>query len=198
MAAHPEIGPSVKGTLFGAVVSDLKALIEKGAIARDEIERALPDDVLAFLDAPVVDSEWYPVAVFGRLIDLLWEHQGNREPEFMVSAGRVSAEQLVNAGSYTALNTKADRWGGTVLHAMTTVAGALYNFMTWRPLLTSDPRQFSIEVTGATDWPECLRYASEGFIAFLSERASGMREARVQSARQTPDRIVFQVEIGQR
>jgi hypothetical protein len=78
---------------------------------------------------------------------------------------------------------------------MTTVSGALYNFMEWRPVLTSDPRLFSLEVTEATEWPECLRLATEGFIQFLAERAAEGRPVQVRSERATPDRIVFFVEV---
>jgi hypothetical protein len=191
----PADGPSVKGTLFLSVVSDIRKLVDTCAISRDELERALPDEALVWVDQEILRDQWYPVRAFGRLVDFVWEHQGDREPEFMVRAGRTSAEEMVRAGVYSALQSRAQNWGGNIIHVMTTVSGALYNFMEWRPVLTSDPRLFSLEVTEATEWPECLRLATEGFIQFLAERAAEGRPVQVRSERATPDRIVFFVEV---
>ena len=122
-------GPAVKGTLFLGVVNDIRKLVDTGAISRDELERALPDEALVWVDREILNDQWYPVRAFGRLVEFVWEHQGDREPEYMVRAGRTSAEEMVRAGAYSALQSRAQNWGGSIIHVMTTVSGALYNFM---------------------------------------------------------------------
>lgn len=195
MTENPAQGPSVRGTLVAGAVNDIRKLLDRGAIARDQLQRALPDEALQLIDDEIHLDQWYPVHSFGRLVDFLWEHEGDREREFMVRAGRASAEELVQSGVYSALQSTARQWGSNIIHVMTTVSGALYNFMQWRPMLSSDPRLFALEVSEATDWPDCLRLGTEGFIQYLAERAVGGHEVRVSSERRSPDRIVFNVEV---
>lgn len=193
MSEPPETVPSVRGTLFAGALERIRSLLDRGALSRGELQAALREDLDA-LDEAVDPSGWYSFGVFASLVELQWELVGERAPEFMIAAGRRTAARLMDAGAYVALQARPQHWGTNLAHVLTSVSRRLCNFTDWRAVLSSDPARFTIEVGGVAQWPESLRYASEGFIACVSRRASGAERVRVTSSRPTPDRVVFQVE----
>lgn len=187
--------PSVRGTLLKGAVDDLHYLIDAGRVDRSALAKALPAADLELLDEEIATATWYPMGAFARLVQFLWEHEGDRRPEFMVDSGRRSAQKLIQSRAHAALLAKRDKWGKSLVHVMTTASAALYNFMRWTPILSSDARVFSIEVTGAEAWPDSLRYGTEGFIQVLTEHSGEGGRALVSSERRSPDRVLFQVRV---
>ena len=92
--------PSIKGSAFQSVVSDLVGLIEAGRISRETAEARLEADDLRLLDDKILPGVWYPIASYRRMTELLWEVEGNRAPAYLMARGARSAERLFEAGLY--------------------------------------------------------------------------------------------------
>jgi hypothetical protein len=187
-------GKSVKGSLIAGVVEDLHRLIERGVLDRDELEARLEPADLAQVDDKILVGAWYPVGAMGRILDLVWEEEAQRRPESLRERGRRAATQLAESGLYRQVQASRSRQGQEFGRMLTSLAGAMFNFMRWSYESDDGGRTSRIVVVEATGWPEVLRIATEGFIETLVAAAGG-RAVRVTSERPTPDRVVFDVRV---
>lgn len=185
---------SVKGGLLAGVVQDLQRLVEQGKLDRDELEARLEAGDLAILDEKLLVGAWYPVDAMGRLFDLLWEESAQRRPEAARERGRRTATQLAESGLYRQVQVSRSREGKEFGRILTSIAGAMFNFMRWDYQSDDGGRTSRVVVSDAADWPEVMRIACEGFIETLVAAAGG-RAVRVTSERPTPDRVVFDVRV---
>jgi hypothetical protein len=182
--------PSVKGSLFFIAQANLLGLIEQGKISREELEVRLTPEQLEFVDAKVQVALWYPVDAFNAFLRITTVIGDRASPEALAATGRLSAEQLAESGLYPQLAKGAGGRSEGAGRRLVTLASAFYNFMHWEYIAGEDRSHFTIDVTGATDWCEELRYISEGFIEVVSARSMG-RPVDVTSERPTPDHVIF-------
>jgi hypothetical protein len=63
--------PSVKGSVFIAIVEDVHKLLAANRVKREELGRWLQPKDLSLLDSPILAHEWYDVRVYARLSELL-------------------------------------------------------------------------------------------------------------------------------
>ena len=197
--------PSVKGSVFIAIVEDVQKLLAAKRVKRDELNRWLQPKDVALLDSPVLAHEWYDVRVYARLSELLRDVEGGGRNEYLQKRGERTAKRLLDAGLYSQLDfLQTASFGrqsnaqerhaalGRDLARTTTLSAAILNFGRWaaKPDPTN-PRRWVMEVTGARDFPDPLAWASCGFSNELS---------RVQNQpdlwtweRPEPDRIVFRM-----
>ena len=170
--------PSVKGSVFASVVEDVRKLIERGGITRDEAARRLTADDLRLLHAEIYVSHWYDIRSYARLSELLRDTEGEGSNEFLRQKGRETARRLLGAGLYAQLEylqragvakakDPAARFEafGRDLRLLTTLSGSILNFSRWIPM--PDPAQagrYVIQVSDAKDMPEALCWRSDGFV----------------------------------
>jgi hypothetical protein len=86
--------PSIKGTAFQAVAMDLAKWVRDGRITRESVEARLEADDLRVLDDKILPGLWYPLACYRRMTELLWEIEGNRDPDYLLARGARAAERL--------------------------------------------------------------------------------------------------------
>jgi hypothetical protein len=193
--------PSIKGTAFQAVAMDLARLVESGRIAREALEARLEKEDLTVLDDKVLPGLWYPLAMYRRMTELLWESEGLRDPAYLIARGARSAERLFEAGLYQQMRRgeemgaekrqRGEAWSEFDGNLMTSLAGAIFNVSRWRyRQVAGDPDTRQIEVCEAAELPEVSRLAAQGFIEYMASRLTGSA-IRVTSERPTPDRMVF-------
>ncbi len=198
--------PSVKGSVFIAIVEDVQKLLAAKRLKREELTRWLQPKDVALLDAPVHAHEWYDVRVYERMSELLRDVEGGGRNEYLQKRGERTARRLLDAGLYSQLDflqtaTFGRRSGGSKdryealgrdLARTTTLSAAILNFGHWAAKPDpKNPRRWIMEVTGAREFPDPLAWASCGFTNELS---------RVQNQpdlwtweRPEPDRIVFRM-----
>lgn len=170
--------PSVKGSVFGAVVEAVHKLFADGATSRDRASHWLQPGDFALLDAPISIAGWYDVGAFTRMSELLRDVAGNGSNEYLRRLGRESARRLRDAGIYSQLgyldNTRVsqerDRQArfeafGRDLARLTTLSGSIYNFGKWS--IEADPEhplRYVIAVSDAAPFSDAICWRAEGFI----------------------------------
>src|SRR5215472_17866560 len=97
------VPPSIKGTAFANVVSELHELVAAGKVTREVLARRLDPSDLAIIDQPIQPSGWYEIRLYGELATLMEEVAGG--PDFSRQRGARSAGFLQEfRGPRTALS----------------------------------------------------------------------------------------------
>jgi hypothetical protein len=179
------VPPSIKGTAFANVVSELHELVAAGKVTREVLARRLDPNDLAIIDQPIQPSGWYEIRLYGELATLMEEVAGG--PDFSRQRGARSAEFLLKAGIYqqleyvrtggARLERHSDAEGrftafGRDLRLITTFASSMHNHSRWE--VKVDPEhndRWMIEVTEASAFPDAFIRGNEGFINRMSAEA---------------------------
>lgn len=192
--------PEVKGIILVGVVDDLLRLKGAGEIDDTDLEARLEASDLALLDEKVDPARWYPVASYERMVELLYDVEGGRDPAYLRRRGEASAQRLVAAGVYQQLNAlesgaKADSRAefGRRVRISASLQGAMLRLGEWKVLDDPDHAgRVLIEVTDAAAFPEVMRIALEGFVTAASQVAGS--DIRWYSERPSPSRILLRMD----
>ncbi len=183
--------PSIKATGFQTAADDLKVHLDSGRLPRAEVEARLDPEDLRYLDKQLAASTWVPIATYRRVVELLIELEADGNPElYLHGRGVRSAVRLHKIGVYRQFEASVDTWGARVGKIATTMAAVIYNFTRWTFENGGTIGDFKIIVDEARDFPEIARLTTQGFIEYTSKAVSG-GDARVTSARVTPDQVVY-------
>ena len=197
--------PSIKGSIFARGTEDVLKLVADGRLARRELERRLSGEDLAVLEQPVVPAAWYDMKVYGRLLDLLREVEGNGQDEYLRRRGAKSAEVLIAAGFYQQmeyLNRTEVRQHrdpalrfqafGRDLRLLTSLHGSILNFAQQTARVDPDRAdRYIIEFTDAGPMPEPLCWTTDGFINRMASKHGHADLWRWE--RPTPERVVYRM-----
>jgi len=169
--------PSIKGSVFAALVEDIHKLVASNRLKKDELTRWLKPKDLGYLEAPVQPFEWYDIRSYARMSDLLRDVEGGGSNEYLRKRGARNAKRLLEAGLYQQLEythrtlfvRESDKEArflafGRDLVRLTTISASILNF--GRTVHKPDPdrkMRWLIEVSQAKEYPEPLVYASDGF-----------------------------------
>jgi hypothetical protein len=196
--------PSVKGLLVGGVVVNLQRLRESGRLAADACEARLSRAALHLLEEKIDPSRWYPLAEYAELVDLLWDHEAARDPEYMREKGRAWAKKLYDAHRYQQLEY-ADASAGAIGspeeavrqgRLIASLIGTFWSFVEAEVDLDPErPHTLRLVLSGrlARLFPEANRFTTEGFLNHMVERTGGRH--RSTSERPAPDRLEFRLEL---
>jgi len=183
--------PSVKATAFQSAIDDVNRLVSAGKISRAELERRLDPSDLPYLGKALAPSSWVPLATSTRVLQLLFELEGNGDAEsYMRERGRLSAERIHQMGLYPQFDAAADSSGERAGKIAVTLCAVILNFTRWA-FEKGDGGSFRIVVDDAREMPEFNRLTGEGFIEHLVSNMPGARKMSLRSERVTPDRIVY-------
>jgi hypothetical protein len=182
----------VKGSAIESVVADVQRLVAEGRLSRDVLDARLEREDLELLEHKIVPALWYPIGSYGRLMELLFEHEGRRSHEYLVERGRRAAERIRASGLYAQLKGDWSGWGQRIGHVLVSLGPAMYKDTRWRFEWlgeTSAGGSFLIELEVPAEFPDVCRWPTQGFIEQLARlRLEGIR---VSSDRPSPTRIVF-------
>jgi len=62
-------------------------LVQREAISKEELERRLTPAARALLERPIAPALWYDIGAVTQLVLLLWEIEGDRDPEYLLKRG---------------------------------------------------------------------------------------------------------------
>jgi hypothetical protein len=197
--------PSIKGSVFAGVVEEVKKLLASGGASRAQAARWLVPGDFALLEAPVVITDWYEIAAYTRMNELLRELVGEGSNEYLRQHGRQTARRLLEAGLYSQLEylhrtelanavdgpSRVSAFGRD-LRLLATISGSILSFSRWT--VHPDPEEsarYVIDVTEALDLPDILAWRSDGFV---NEMATQHGEPDLwRWERVAPDHIVFRM-----
>ena len=184
--------PSIKGTTLAYAHADLNRLLAEGRLTREAAEVRLRAEDLALLDEKLTPTSWYPIASYGRIVELLAdvERPGDTEAH-LLSRGANAAEKLTNSGIYQQLEASSAQLGPRVGKIVITVASLIYNFGRWEFEVGERSGEFRITVHECRDLPEVSRFTTQGFIESVSCKVAGF-PTRLTSHRPRPDHVIFE------
>ncbi|MFI5314736.1 MAG: hypothetical protein ACHQ6T_03475 [Myxococcota bacterium] len=195
--------PSIKGSVFSALVEDINKLLAGKRLKQEELARWLNPKDLQVLAAPVQPFEWYDIRSYARMSELLRDVEGGGSNEYLRKRGARNAKRLLEAGLYQQLeytqrtlfaqesekNARFEAFGRD-LGRLTTISASILNF--GRTTHKPDPdrkMRWLLEITQAKAYPETLVWASDGF---TNEMARQHNTPDLWAwERPEPDRIVW-------
>lgn len=190
--------PCVKGSLLVGAAVAVRRRSQRGEIGEEQLAKLSPE-ALELIDAEIALARWYPVRLMEELVDLDWAFAG-RDPEYQRQAGRRTAGHFAKTGLYQQVEyARSNRGAKTQRDVLRqsrmvcTITSTLYDFIEARAELVGKDR-LQVVFENARHFPEALRYSTEGFLDEITQRTT----RRWSSARPTPDRIVFGLEIRPR
>jgi hypothetical protein len=185
--------PSIKGTAFQSVLEDVSKALKNGRIETSKLESATKAEDRDLLGEVLVPGIWYPLESYTRLLDLLWEVDGERDPQYLVDRGATAADRILAAGAYADMVETAGRWGGEqVVQSVLSLSKSLFNFVDVVIHGGIQDDQFEVAFIHTAAFPDCARYASQGFFQPLFERLAG-RPVAIESHRHSDDELRFHV-----
>jgi len=197
--------PSIKGSVFSAVVEDVNKLLEQQELSDAEIDRWIEPGDRKLLAASISISSWYDIRAYTRMNEMLRDLRGNGDNTYLRECGRETARRLLEAGLYAQMEflhrTEVSRTTGSEarfaafgrdLRKLNTLSASILNFSQWEAEPDPDwKHRYCIIVSEAADFPEVLCWRSDGFV---NEMANYHGESDLWSwDRPAPDRIVFRM-----
>jgi hypothetical protein len=184
--------PSIKGTVFKPVATELRERLADDRIGRDDLPPHLKPGDEEFLKREISISSWYPIDAYERLVTLLAAVAGDGSPEFSIQAGRRSAQRVAELGIYSQLDERTEgSWGQDEAgRLLVTLAGSFFNFGHWE-WLGEEGDGFRIEATEVSPLPEVVLLRTQGFMEFLACRAAGGPVVLTVERSPDGDRILF-------
>jgi hypothetical protein len=182
----------VKGTAIASVVEDVNRLVLEGKLSREALDARLEAADLEVLEQKIVPALWYPIRTYGRLVQVLFEVEGRRKPDYLIERGRRAAERIRATGLYSQLSAGRGDWGDRIGKILVSLGPAMFKDSIWsfHILSTEGPLRWRIDMQVEADFPDLCRYSTQGFIDYLSAVHGGDR-VRVSSERSAPTRISF-------
>jgi hypothetical protein len=194
--------PSIRGNVLELAASDLRGLIEKGTVSREQVEAALEFAEIELLESRTAPAAWVPIVHYARIVEVLWQHEGHRDPAYLRGRGARAAEMAFDSGLYAqlrhsiAIGALTEESGGETIFTevdgrlITSLSGAIFNFGIWT--FRDKPPFYQVEVRQAAALPTVACHAIEGFLEVLTERTA-RRDVRVRCERVEPDVVIFSI-----
>jgi len=184
--------PSIKGSIFALGVEGLLALEKAGMASRSDLETTLDPEVVQHLDEEILPGCWYPIAVLEKLVAAGLRRSGLAAERFLEDQGRAAADRILGFDAYAAFRREIETRGRKSATTLIAMARLIFNFgdfsLARNEIEASG--EFQIVAVDVSQLPDLLVPTLRGFIACLATRILG-EEARVTSARPSPDRLVF-------
>jgi hypothetical protein len=164
--------PSIKGIAFKSAAQDAARLAGSGRVKDEALKRFLTPEDLGFLEESILDSKWYPMASYHRMLRFLREYEGKGKNSYLRERGARTAQRLLDNGIYQQLryagrmeDAKTREDGVGHLKLIATLWDGIFNVGIWRVYLDADkPNEFGIDIHDAEQIPDLALEAIAGFI----------------------------------
>jgi len=175
--------PSIKGSIVAGHAEVLQKYVATYGVDEAALARHFEPGDLEVLRGPIDSATWYDIGLYRRLLEFLRDHPGGGSNDYLIDAGRRSAENLIRAGihqqlEYLRRTQHNERVGakerseafGRDLRLLNSISGSILNFTesVVVPDHTHDLR-WMIEKRAAADYPEVLCWSTQGFCNRMAE-----------------------------
>jgi len=177
------VPPSIKGVVLGGHAEALAKYLASHAVDGSVLERHFVPGDLELLGGWIHPTTWYEIGIYARLLGFLREEMAQGSNQFLIDAGRRTAESLIRAGTYPPFeylrqirlvkeSSAGDRFlafGRDLQHLMA-VHALMLNFAPNRLVIDPDHAdRYVIEHVQADAYPEVLCWTTTGFCNRMAE-----------------------------
>jgi hypothetical protein len=177
------MAPSIKGSIVAGHVEVMQKYISTAQLDEATLLQRFERSELDLLAGPIDPYSWYDISLYKRLLEFLRDHPGEGRNDYLIDAGRRSAENLIRAGIHQQLEylrrtqhsgfddvRERSQAFGRDLRLLNTISATIVNFS--ESLVEPDPEhelRWMISKTDAVDYPEVLCWSTQGFINRMAE-----------------------------
>jgi hypothetical protein len=177
---------SIKGSIVASHAEVLNKYLAESRPSDSVLARYFKPGDLEILAKHIDKTDWYDIQFYQRMMEFLRDYPGGGDNQYLVQAGRRSAENLINAGvhlqfeylrrtQHQEVTDPRERFlaFGRDLRLLTTIARSILNFST--SAVREDPEfanRWIIEHSDARDYPEILCWTTQGFTNRMAEEHS--------------------------
>jgi hypothetical protein len=183
LAVMGKTAPSIKGSVIRGHAEVLAKHLADGSVSEESLARRFEPGEIAILKGSFLDTSWYDVALYGRMLEFLRDEVGEGSNEYLTAAGARTASRLIESGIHQQLeylkrtqhrekDDKQDRSAafGRDLRLLNSISASILNFSISEVLPDPDyPLRFMIQKTEAQAYPEALCWSTLGFINRMAE-----------------------------
>jgi hypothetical protein len=175
--------PSIKGSVVAGHAEVLQKYLASRTLDPAGLERYFRPGDLELLAGPIVATEWYDISMYRRLLEFLRDYPGEGDNDYLIAAGRRSAEALIRAGIYqqmeylrrtqhSSVDDPRERFlaFGRDLRLLCSLSQSILNFVKAEVVVDPDhPDRWVQEYRDARDYPEVLCWTTQGFCNRMAE-----------------------------
>ena len=175
--------PSIKGSIVASHAEVLQKYLAKAHVPASVLARRFEPGELELLAGPIEATRWYDIRLYTRLLEFLRDHPGEGSNQYLIEAGRRSAENLIRAGIHQQLEylrrtqhkeriDAAERFAafGRDLRLLSSITGSILNFS--EVTVAQDPEhrlRWMLQRADAREFPEVLCWTTQGFSNRMAE-----------------------------
>jgi hypothetical protein len=167
---------AIKGSAMASIVGDLHSLESRGGISSETLgERLQPEDI-HLLRSELEPTAWYPIDSYERMLELLFDVEGQGDVGYLQKRGRIVAQRLAESGLHPQMRL-ADRLdiGAQSQHLLKyvnlilSIFGSMFSVGDWRAHEKADGRVV-LDMSGVQELPHLLADVILGMIQYTAER----------------------------
>jgi hypothetical protein len=194
--------PSIKGAAIAKLIADVHECLGRDEATRARLEAGLSAETLEMLERKIELGNWYPIAQYDELTELIWRELGDRRPDYLRQRGVDLMVRLMEGGMYQQLEFVKRMEGESSRRAsresilgscrmIGSVTGAIRNFGqdTWE-WSADDPNIMHHHTREASAVSEAMCLVSEGSETYLVQLTRPSAPP-VRARRLAPDHILY-------
>src|SRR5262245_54432037 len=89
--------PSIKGSIVANHAEVLQKYLAKAQVPESVLARRFEPGDLELFAGPIEATRWYDIRLYTRLLEFLRDYDGEGSNQYLIDAGRRSAENLIRA-----------------------------------------------------------------------------------------------------
>jgi hypothetical protein len=197
--------PSIKGSIVASHAEVLQKYLAKAQVPANVLERRFQPGDLELLAGPIEATRWYDIRLYTRLLEFLRDYDGEGSNQYLLDAGRRSAENLIRAGIHQQLEylrrtqhkeriDAAERFAafGRDLRLLSSITGSILNFSDVTVVQDPEHRlRWMLQRDEARHFPDVLCWTTQGFSNRMAEEHGNPDLWRWE--RPTPDAVRYRM-----
>ena len=175
--------PSIKGSIVASHAEVLQKYLAEAQVPASTLARRFEPGDLEIFAGPIDAARWYDIRLYKRLLEFLRDYPGEGDNQYLIDAGRRTAENLIRAGIHQQLEylrrtqhkeriDAAERFAafGRDLRLLSSITGSILNFSD--VAVVRDPEhslRWILRRADAREFPDVLCWTTQGFSNRMAE-----------------------------
>ncbi len=174
---------AIKGSIVTNHAEVFRKCLEREQLSDEQLARHFEPGDLDVLCSEIDTMGWYDIELYRRMMEFLREVDGGGSDQYLIDAGRRSAERLIEAGihaqfEYLGRTQHTDETGaeeraaafGRDLRLLASVTASILNFSEAKVVRDEEhPLRWVIQHESRHPYPEILCWTTQGFVNRMAE-----------------------------